>query len=111
MASSDESVTEQQVIASYRGMRSEIKQLAEKMAELEVEMSEHQRVMDTLTPMEDSRKAYRMVGGILVERTVKEVLPAVTNNKQGIEQVMRQLESKLREKEKSAAEFQVTYSL
>lgn len=42
-------------------------------------------VIDTLKDVDPSRKCFRLVGGVLVERTVKEVLPALETNK---EQVM-----------------------
>ena len=38
-------------------------------------------VIETLKTVDPSRKCFRMVGGILSERTVKEVLPALINNK------------------------------
>ena len=34
--------------------------------------------------MEGDRKCFRMVGGVLVERTVKEVLPALETNFNGV---------------------------
>jgi len=42
-------------------------------------------VIEALKEVDGDRKCFRMVGGVLVERTVKEVLPAMTNN---YEQVM-----------------------
>jgi hypothetical protein len=39
-------------------------------------------VIDTLTPLDPSRNAYRLIGGVLVERTVSEVLPAVVQQNQ-----------------------------
>lgn len=41
-------------------------------------------VIDTLQDVVPSRKCYRLVEGILVERTVKEVLPALENNKEEV---------------------------
>lgn len=38
----DEALTEQQIIATYKGMLGEVSQLRRKIAELEQEMSEHQ---------------------------------------------------------------------
>ena len=38
-------------------------------------------VIETLKTVDSSQKCFRMVGGILSERTVKEVLPALENNK------------------------------
>lgn len=41
-------------------------------------------VIDTLKEVDETRKCYRMVGGVLVERTVKEVLPALEGNKEQV---------------------------
>lgn len=102
-----ETITEQQVVATYKSLRSEVRQLAEKIAELEVETAEHERVLQTLQALPGARKAYRMVGGVLVERTVAEVLPAVSANRDGIAQVLAQLSESLTQKEKSADDWQV----
>ena len=37
-------------------------------------------VIETLKDMEPGRKCFRLVGGVLVERTVQEVLPALRTN-------------------------------
>ena len=41
-------------------------------------------VEETLKPLDPDRRAYRLVGGVLVERTVKEVLPSVANNRENV---------------------------
>lgn len=41
-------------------------------------------MIDTLKEVDETRKCYRMVGGVLVERTVKEVLPALEGNKEQV---------------------------
>jgi hypothetical protein len=52
-----------------------------------MERNEHTLVLNAIQPLDASRKCFRLIGGVLVERTVGEVLPAVTRNKEGIEQV------------------------
>lgn len=47
-------------------------------------------VIDTLKEVDEARKCYRMVGGVLVERTVKEVLPALENNKEQVSRNARE---------------------
>jgi chaperonin cofactor prefoldin len=42
-----------------------------------MDQNEHRLVEDTLRPLEDSRRAYQLVGEVLVERSVTEVLPSV----------------------------------
>lgn len=46
-------------------------------------------VIDTLKEVDETRKCFRMVGGVLVERTVKEVLPALENNKEQVSWSLR----------------------
>ncbi|CAK4078145.1 unnamed protein product [Aphanomyces euteiches] len=104
-------LNEQQVIATYKGMRNEVRQLAEKLAELELEFNEHQRVAETLNSYDGQRRAFRMVGGVLVERTVAEVLPAVVSNAQGIEKVMSQVSDLLKQKEAAANAWQAKYNI
>lgn len=64
-------------------------------------------VVDTLEPMDSSRRAYRLVGGVLVERTVGEVLPTVRANQEGIKQVLQQLTKSQTDKEKEAVQWKV----
>ncbi|NXO63025.1 PFD2 protein, partial [Phainopepla nitens] len=55
-------------------------------------------VIETLREVDPTRKCFRMVGGVLVERTVKEVLPALESNReQLIEALAQQLQAKGRE--------------
>lgn len=49
-----------------------------------MERDEHKLVVDTLSKLESERKAFRLVGGVLVERTVGDVLPAVSQNYEGV---------------------------
>ena len=66
-----------------------------KVAELEVDRNEHQLVEETLKPLDPERRAYRLVGEVLVERTVKEVLPSVTSNRENVSQFYKRLPSRV----------------
>lgn len=63
-----------------------------------MDMKEHELVIETLKDVAPERKCFRMVGGVLVERTVKDVLPALVNNKEQmnklVETLTKQLETK-----------------
>ena len=41
-------------------------------------------VEETMQPLDSDRRAFRMVGGVLVERTVGEVLPVVIDNRKKV---------------------------
>ena len=46
---------------------------------------------ETLEPLPGDRKCFRLINGVLVERTVKEVLPALKTNSDGLKQVLDEL--------------------
>lgn len=52
-----------------------------------------------------------MVGGVLVERTVREVLPALETNYSGIKQVIDSLLQSYKRKEEEFVEFQKKYKI
>lgn len=52
-----------------------------------------------------------MVGGVLVERTVGEVLPTVQANQEGIKQLLAQLAKSQADKEMAATEWKVNSRL
>jgi len=86
-------------------MKSDINAISRKVAELEQQRDEHNLVIKTLSKLEASRKCYRMVGGVLVQRTVGEVLPAVTQNKETLVQNIATLEAEVQERNKQITEF------
>jgi Prefoldin subunit len=59
-------------------------QLVSKISELEMERNEHKLVEDTLRPLDPTRRAFRLVGGVLVERNVGEVLPSVQQSRENV---------------------------
>ncbi|KAG7028907.1 putative prefoldin subunit 2, partial [Cucurbita argyrosperma subsp. argyrosperma] len=116
MASASESerkepVNEQMVANMYGALRSELNQIYSKITELEMEASEHSLVISAIEPLDPSRRCYRMIGGVLVERTIKEVLPAVQRNKEGIEEVISRLNEALEKKKKEIADLEAKYKI
>lgn len=48
-------------------------------------------VLDTLGPLDADRKCFRMINGVLVERKVKDVKPALQTNSDGLKTVLEEL--------------------
>ena len=48
-------------------------------------------VLETLVPLPGDRKCFRMINGVLVERTVKDVVPALKTNSDGLKTVLEEL--------------------
>lgn len=70
--------TEQQIVAEFKNKQGRLQSIAGKLQELRLEVTQHEMVIKTLQPMDAGRKCFRLVGDVLVERTVGEALPAVT---------------------------------
>ena len=61
--------------------------------------------------MEPERKCFRLMGGVLVERTVGEVLPAVNRNREGLEMLIAQVGKQIKAKSDNLLAFQEKYSI
>ncbi|TPX67266.1 hypothetical protein SpCBS45565_g03902 [Spizellomyces sp. 'palustris'] len=103
--------SDQEIVAQINGMKQEMNAIAQKLGELEMEKDEHQLVVDTISPLEPERKCFRLVGGILVERTVQDVLPAVKTNMDGIQNIIKQLVAQYKKKEQDMEAFQKKWNV
>lgn len=54
-------------------------------------LTESRLVIETLQPLPEERKCFRMINGVLVERTVKDVMPQLTTNAEGLKKVLDDL--------------------
>lgn len=52
---------------------------------------QHRAVLETLEPLSGDRKCFRMINGVLAERTVKDVVPALKTNAEGLDKVLKEL--------------------
>merc|ERR1712098_821047 len=68
-----------------------LQQIASKIGDVESEAEEHKLVLETLEPLPGDRKCFRMINGVLVERTVKDVVPALKTNSEGLKKVLEDL--------------------
>ncbi|KIS66703.1 tubulin-binding prefolding complex subunit GIM4 [Mycosarcoma maydis] len=106
-------LSEQEAAQLYQSRRSELQGIASKIGELEGEADEHKLVIDTLTEAskaDPDRKCFRLIGGVLVERTVKEVLPALQTNLEGLKQILETLLKQYKQKESELQDFQREYA-
>lgn len=106
-----EPINEQVVANRWSVLRTELNQLYSKITELEMELSEHSLVIGAIQPLDPTRKCYRMIGGVLVERTIAEVLPAVQRNKEGLQEVIARLTEALQKKKKEIADYEAKYKI
>ncbi|GFH48187.1 hypothetical protein CTEN210_04663 [Chaetoceros tenuissimus] len=111
MSDSEKPLDENQVIARYKELQSECQSFQGKISDLEQELGEHRLVEETLQPLDSKRRAFRLVGGVLVERTVGEVLPSVVTNRENLEKVVDNLRSTLEGKQKELISWKLKYNI
>lgn len=58
----------------------------------------YRTVIDTLKTVDDSRKCFRLIGGVLCERTVKDVLPQLNDAKEQLEKLIASRNEQLTKK-------------
>lgn len=82
---------QQELQIQYSNYKNILQQLAQKIGDVEQETEEHKLVLETLEPLPEDRKCFRMINGVLVERTVKDVIPALKTNSEGLKKVLDDL--------------------
>ena len=95
----------------YQNYKNNLQQIASKIGDVEQEAEEHKYgminihkflqiasdfpfhrlVLETLEPMPQDRKCFRMINGVLVERKVSDVVPALKTNSDGLKKVLEDL--------------------
>ncbi len=64
-------------------------------------------VLETLEPLSSDRKCFRMINGVLVERTVKDVVPALKTNADGLRKVLDDLLKQYKTKQDEMEKWKV----
>ncbi|KAM5535478.1 hypothetical protein V8D89_010815 [Ganoderma adspersum] len=104
----------QEIQQQYNRFQNDLQTLASKIGELEQEAEEHNLVLVTLDEAladEPDRKCFRLVGGVLVERTVKDVVPALKTNRDGIQKVIGNLAEQYKGKDEEFENFKREYNI
>jgi prefoldin subunit 2 len=105
------SAQELEIIKQFQKLTEEQNSIANKIAEYEMEKREHESVLEALKQLNDDRKCYRLVGGVLVERTKAQIVPAVEENIQNLEDALKKLNYALKEKAEEVENFKTQYKI
>ncbi|KAL6780641.1 PFD2 [Auxenochlorella protothecoides x Auxenochlorella symbiontica] len=103
--------TEQEIVNKFQQLLEERNALSTAAIERRSEVAEHELVVKTLEPLDASRKCFKLLGDILVERTVGEVLPTVNENKNNLLSLVRTYEQQLEAKQAEVLAFQDKYKI
>lgn len=67
-------------------------------------------VLDTLAPLDGKRKCFRLINGVLVERTVEDVVPNLKTNAEGLKKVLEDLVKTYKAKEAELEDWKASSS-
>ncbi|EER13248.1 prefoldin subunit, putative [Perkinsus marinus ATCC 50983] len=98
-------LTAKEVQSKVQQLDRERSAIVSKIAELEQESKEHGLVLGAFDKVPEDRRCYRLVGGVLVERAVKDFRPVVEDNKGRMEEALKSLSDMLSEKTKTMEEL------
>ncbi|KAH8268747.1 hypothetical protein KR018_000577 [Drosophila ironensis] len=90
--------SQEAIVAQFQQLRNDQRNLANSLNTLEMDLREHKTVIETLEAVEPERKCFRLIGGVLCERTVKEVLPQLVENKDFIAKTITMVNEDLTKK-------------
>lgn len=79
--------------------------------ERQSEVDEHELVLKRLKEENESKKAWRLVGDVLVERTVAEMVPELTKQRDNLAAVTKNFKEQLEAKSKEVAAYQEKYNI
>ncbi|KAI9650248.1 Cochaperone prefoldin complex subunit [Ciborinia camelliae] len=98
---------QQELQNQYTNYKNGLQQIASKIGDVETEAEEHKLVLETLEPLPGDRKCFRMINGVLVERTVKDVVPALKTNSEGLRKVLEDLVKQYNSKQSEMEKWKV----
>ncbi|USP77169.1 hypothetical protein yc1106_04443 [Curvularia clavata] len=99
MASQAQLKKQQELQTTYQNYKNTLQTIASKIGDIEQESEEHKLVLETLQPLSGDRKCFRMINGVLTERTVKEVVPILQTNSEGLKKALEELVKQYKSKQ------------
>lgn len=89
---------QEKIIGDFQILRNEQRNLASKLSTLEMDLKEHKTVIETLKTIDENRKCFRLIGGVLCERKVKDVLPQLVDNRENLQKTIDIVTEQLQKK-------------
>lgn len=91
--------------AVYEKMVNERTRIFGKLEDLMQDEVEHNLVLEELMKLDPNRRCFRMVGAVLVERNVKEVTVALTDHRNRVQSLIKELKKQVELKQEEIVKF------
>ena len=100
---------QREVAKRYQILQQEVQALVSRIMEVEDESAENKLVLGTITKLEDDRKCWRLINGVIFERTKAEVVPELEQMIANCLVVTKQLNEGLGQKKQEMAKLEQAY--
>mmetsp|Transcript_75855 Transcript_75855/g.104846 ORF Transcript_75855/g.104846 Transcript_75855/m.104846 type:complete len:125 (+) Transcript_75855:24-398(+) len=84
-----------EVSRRYQVMQQEVQALISRIMEIDDEKKENELVLESIMKLEDDRKCWRLINGVLFEKTKAQVVPEMTTMIKNLANVSKQLNDAL----------------
>lgn len=101
----------QEVAQAYNRMRLEYAEIFRTYIDLEEEKREHGLVVDAIKGLEPTRRCWRLIGGVLVEKNLSDVLQNLNESIANLDKASTNYNDSLKKKEKDMQEYEAKYNL
>ena len=85
---------QKQMAMKHQKLDQERKTILQKLIEIGEEKREYVLVLETLAQLPDDKKCWRLINGVLVEKTKKELVPDLETNIKNMEELWKQLDTR-----------------
>ncbi|CAD8091849.1 unnamed protein product [Paramecium sonneborni] len=103
-------LTNQQVV-QYNKMRQDYAEIFRVYLDIEDERKEHTLVLDAVKNIDPKRRCWRLIGGVLVERQLEDVLKSLKESLELLEKTGQNYNTAMKQKEKELLDFELTHNL
>ncbi|KXS10566.1 hypothetical protein M427DRAFT_61926 [Gonapodya prolifera JEL478] len=108
-SSSKESPAE--IAATFQKMSQEVEAIRSELLRMDTDREENQLVLDSITSLPSERRCFRLVSGVLMEKTVGEVVPMLKGVVENISKRSTELMEVYRKRESELYEYQQKYNI
>ncbi|PXF49136.1 putative prefoldin subunit 2 [Gracilariopsis chorda] len=102
---------QKQLMTQYQQLREQIDHNYSRISQLTTDRNEHDLVLSQLRRLESHRRCWHQIGAVLAEKSVADVLPALTHTRDKMAQSIQQLTDNVEQLERSADQLQKKYSI
>ena len=102
---------EARAIDQVVAMRSAQQDLLRRLGDIEQNLSEHKLVLEALKKVEPTRRCHRLIGGVLIERTAGDLLPALQESYDVLLEAQKETTDLLEKRGKEMEDFMKEHKL